>query len=516
MNIRHLFKSVAIAAVTVWGLGSCNDSDKLSNENAKNDEPKFIDGAQVYNVSIKADFENLKISQSEIDGFFLKEGVKLGFDTSDVCYLYNETKRVLACNSDGTAISLKATGISADGMSCTFKADLTFFEFDDNFEPSPVSIDTTDTWSIFYKISEVEPDWGMCWFSFIQEDGSINEQLKYLFAQAQGVNLNLTTGGKLSLDTTVRLERLWSILRFKTDLTDKNGDTLKDCHYQYYEIKSHNGNSVFRYIPEDNEYIGTSIDVGDIDQNGYTYIASYFAYDDNRESDNDYLDIIALDKNNYYYSGATGICAPFETGKLYTFDVTLTRMPLEVRQSSYNGPIIYPSDGKYMLDSLKTYLIERSDDTDIYGVGSILLFGHKSAIYGSVNLTSLTQTGNDGNSVKRPCYIRTSARLIISNPGKDALVNDDPDGGYINLLGWGTFDIEGNVRSNLYLSSARVIIKGNLTGTVNLAKTSAYDDPELTVYGDWSKATVFTDSEGYKLCQKQTEDGGVFFYLEKE
>ena len=523
MNIKNLFYSAAIATATVWGLVSCNDHDEPIEEITVDNMPRYIDGAQVYSVSIKAHFDDLITTQSEIDAFFLKDGVKLGFDTTDVCYLYNETKRILACKSDGTAISLKATDISADGMSCTFKADMTFFDIDystgsvvvldESTKHIPVIIDSTDTWGIFYKLSET--DWGYPMFTFIQKDGSINESLKFLFAKAQGLTLNMTPDGNLSHDTSVRLERFWSILRFKTDITDKNGDTIKDIHYNYYEIQSHNENSVSRYVPDDDEFIGTSIDVGDIDQNGYTYIASYFTYDDDRKSDNDYLEIIALDKNYYYYSGATGICDPFEIGKLYTFDVTLNRMSLEVRRSNYNNPLIQPTHGKYMLDSLGTYMIERSDDTDIYGVGNILIFGHTTAIYGSVNLTSLTQKDKDGNTEKRPCYIRASARLIISNPGKDALVNNDPDGGYINLLGWGIFNIEGNVRSSLYISSTRVIIKGNLTGTINLAKTS-YDYPELTVYGDWSKATILTDSEGYKLCQKQTEDGGTYFYLEEE
>lgn len=343
--------------VGMIGLQACSSEDNLAATNA----PQPTQETPVYKVNIPAtigdDAETRAVSFGT-DG----SSITASFATSDLIYVYNETKGSFAFYGDGTAPTATTLAPESDGTSTTLTGTLKF--------PDPVVPEAGDILTLYYNMNVFyvnEYNYLIpteCGFKYVftgpNPGGSAAIASNYDFAKAtmkiKAISVNATGGYTLDLckvddnnNTTATFEPLQSMFRFRFAFAGKTPSDYPTIRQLVVEsdytvsTSPKSGPFVDMYAPlHGPQNMGSNIRRFTnviIDENYDFYLPMRFNYASVPATENLTFTAIASD-GVVYEKVRTAPAGGFKNGKYYYGGLTFTeaaKPTITTGTSSYDG-----------------------------------------------------------------------------------------------------------------------------------------------------------------------------------
>ena len=443
------------------GFQACSSEDNLAETNAPQPTPE----TPVYKVNIHAtigdDAETRAVSFGN-DG----SSITASFATSDLIYVYNETKGSFAFYGDGTAPTATTLAPESDGTSTTLTGTLKF--------PDPVVPEAGDILTLYYNMNVfyvnehnyLNPT--ECGFKYVftgpNPGGSAAIASNYDFAKATMKikaisSANATDGYTLDLckvddnnNTTATFEPLQSMFRFRFAFAGKTPSDYPTIRQLVVEsdytvsTSPKSGPFVDMYAPlHGPQNMGSNIRRFTnviIDENYDFYLPMRFNYESVPATENLTFTAIASD-GVVYEKVRTAPAGGFKNGKYYYGGLTFAEAakPTIVGTSSYDGGTYTITSDANISGTSKGYLFyidtEKVDILTLSGLNAVYYGAGAAVIGGGTNNNHILTIELDGDCVIKNMFkggaivLENTENLNLKTSGSEQTltITVRPDGG---------------------------------------------------------------------------------------
>ena len=330
---KNFFKTVirgavGLAAASLMGLVSCQDEEGLDDEQQKGS----VTVDSVYSVRIPATL--IYVIREETKSLELVNDTTLLLtnDTTDIIYLYNETKKCFACRYDAVKdccwpIKLHPSEILDEDF--VIAGDVSFYRYNDSCKWEMVRVDDGDVYSLFYGHYWINlTNYRDVYFSSDYQSGTADDLDESVFGECRDITLK-KEGNKLVYNgDKAGIEILTTFFRLDVVFTDESGDTISVPGIEWIELDTRNKTHVLYYSPlldGEGRYKYDYMDLDSI-KDSKLYFFMPFHYNESNTPTDDSLMVFVYDVDDNEYFGTVDL--PEEgiiRGAYYINEITLQK-----------------------------------------------------------------------------------------------------------------------------------------------------------------------------------------------